>query len=705
MTTYSGENFRSLSTQTEVSFVCYASPSNNLGEYTVGLSGDSSVLFNIRNGKIYDEQSRAVGSCRGGEKPVKIECQANLTKYDLFIDDVCVALYQDKTSGTFDSFIVNSEVGKSIDIDLYLSGMKPPTTFFGDGTFSGSGDLFSGWIANSNSEIEWKIFDVSIESNSNEFSVSGWTSGNLVETGILYFFSNSDQPTLTGSLPVKITTNFGTLNESLVLNNVFDDDPNDFLDIFDETQTTVNRGSFVDYNVISFHKDSSPRDLRVILEYVTGGQTGYDSGSVVTEVGSGDVTFSLSGSITGCGSLSDTFSGTVPVLGDTISGEITGEYSISKQYCATGIVSGDVIVPIFYTVNLPERYDLCKNLVYQDYLLSGSGLVSITGTVEVGNSGVFCKTGIHSEEAETGQVRMFWQDMSGTPFYDYQDLIEFNVLGNNSQTVNGPIQIEFITSSSYGNLAQASPSFILSTNAGARSTTGTWGSVILESEGFCTGNLETGPSGEFISYTPPPYSYSGYLYKYTMEFGGFEDLTFNRFWKFEIDDEQYYDTGLASNVGDIATGWYVSVRIKAPQIYTGMALSGNYTGFYSGCLSAVQEFVETIESGVTGLMSEGFEGLGPLFSDFSGLFSLETGKVPSEYKNYSAFGWIESGNYDNRSFLPNGSSPLISDSIENHKIRISCSNVTGVTDSGVALLTVTDGIQEKQLLITGVFNT
>jgi hypothetical protein len=703
MTTYSGENFRSLSTQTEVSFVCYASPSNNLGEYTVGLSGDSSVLFNIRNGKIYDEQSRAVGGCRGGEKPVKIECQANLTKYDLFIDDVCVALYQDKTSGTFDSFVVNSEVGKSIDIDLYLSGMKPPTTFFGDGTFSGSGDLFSGWIANSDSEIEWKIFDVSIESNSNEFSVSGWTSGNLVETGILYFFSNLDQPTLTGSLPVKITTNFGTLNESLVLNNVFDNDPNDFLDIFDETQTTVNKGGFVDYDVISFHKDSSPRDLRVILEYVTGGQTGFDSGSLVTEVGSGDITFSLSGSITGCGSLSDTFSGIVPVIGNTISGEITGEYSISKQYCATGIVSGDVVVPINFSQSFPDDYYLCNTLMYNNFNFSGSGTVSVTGIVGSGDNGILCRTGIYNEEITSGNKRMFWQNMSGTPYYDYYDKIEFNVLGNNNKLVGGYMTVDFITSTSYSQFTDATPNLILSTNAGARSVTGYISSPY--EQGYCTGSIEYGPSGEFVSYTPPPYAFSGYLYRYRIDFPGFEDLTFDRVWKFEIDDERYYDTGSMSEVGDIATGAYVAVRIRSSNITTGVSLSGYSTGFYSGCVSAVQTFSETIESGVTGLISEGFEGLGPLFSDFSGLFSLETGKVPSEYKNYSTFGWIESGNYDNRSFLPNGSSPLIPDFIENHKIRISCSNVTGVTDSGVALLTVTDGIQEKQLLITGVFNT
>lgn len=181
---------------------------NTSGTCTFGTTGNG-VEFRLTSGKIYDNQNYFIYSYNINQ-PTLFSGNIAPTAYDLYINGNPIFLGRAKTSGVSTGFFLNPN-GMNVNYDLFIKGIQPSYSINALPHFI-SGNICTGTITNNNPNLPFRILSGSILESSNDFSVSGWSSGDITNTGYVYLSCNNFYNGVQATLPFELETNWGTLD-------------------------------------------------------------------------------------------------------------------------------------------------------------------------------------------------------------------------------------------------------------------------------------------------------------------------------------------------------------------------------------------------------------------------------------------------------------------------------------------------------------
>lgn len=534
------ENYitRSIADQTgTLAFSLDIVPDNQTGEMRFGFSGDSQVVYTLKQSRIYTNVGAYVGSYSSNNK-FNLSGLIYPSGHDLYKDGIPVCIGEQKNTGKISSFFFNP-ISMSPNCDLFISGKIPDYSNDTSGTFDNL--VVSGRIINNDPSISFTIFSGQVMDYSQGFFFTGYDTGVISGTGYFYISTTNYIGGLL-TVPLRFYTNFGNLDFNFVTSGT---GLSGAIDYFLESPIlgSIKAGETNIYD--TRYLIPSGKNLNVSLSYVSGSGIQY-----IPVSGTGIITGLWTGEVNGITFVSTT-SGT---------GEIVSYSNLSGNYTGlttSGVVS-DFIYPtgnVLYDYSIPATGIGTGTFFYEDFLASGYRTGTISGYVyRYGNlTGWFNGTG-------TGQIQ---DDFNSTDAYGtlYAFLSESQyATGNFSTTV-------------YFNQTGSGSGYLYA----AYVLTGTLSGVVsgtIAGSGFLSGYLTGQASGYPVGLLNPTIS----------------DLTTQTVVAFGVG----YKTGsgyFSQTTGVTATSNFVSYRSGIWSI-TGQ-VTGTATGTVSGANSGVRYIQQT----------------------------------------------------------------------------------------------------------------
>ena len=363
----SGNNNRSISTQSGGVMDIRVNFQKDIGDFDIGLSGDSFFGISCREGllSIYDEQ---FGSINNGSKNLKVFYSNNF--YNLYDGSNLLINGGPKPTGVFENLFISTN--SVIDCDVIVSGKEPVLDFtILNGSNSGN-TIVSGFLANEFPDRRFLIFDASVDVNSSsKFAVTGWDSGICDNGCLIRLVSLENTPTPTSGVKIDFISNFGPFSVNANIPSSFVDG-SEFFSVSPNQNTFFNSAGSKLFNVTSFFQGPD-RNLQVELSFVSGGLS-----SQIRSLETGIVSGNISGMLKGCGTMNkpvvNYLTDVTGLSGYIFSGNATGK--VSKTYCHTGqsVWTGSVLrTGLVYSGSSSGQ-------IYSDYIN-----VNLTGTVLEGS--------------------------------------------------------------------------------------------------------------------------------------------------------------------------------------------------------------------------------------------------------------------------------------------------------------------------------
>jgi hypothetical protein len=353
---------------------------NTSGSCLLGFSGNTTLNFEFKSGKIYESGDYLHGY--ETSIPLNLSGHISANSHDLFINGTPIYIEKSKATGVFSWFYANPENVNITVNEFYINGEIPDYTIISGGTFF-SGETLSGLIIN-NSNVNFRIFSGEIPTSGSNFTFSGLTTGNIAPsgTGAFYLVYNVLE-TAAYTTPIKLYTDFGDISFDYIATGYSTGTNNYFLLVNPSGFNMVN-GEINGYSVL--YNNPSGNNVKVFLKNV--------SNSVYY------------GTIWGGDYLSSRFSGYGPM-----SGNLTG----------SGIIWGDIYTGTanvwwlhiyYYYPGCPNATGFLSGFRYATgdfaypWTLTGSGMC--TGTYG-GVTGFYLGSGV-----TTGIKNLTINDNSGT---------------------------------------------------------------------------------------------------------------------------------------------------------------------------------------------------------------------------------------------------------------------------------------------------
>ena len=194
-------------------------PDNYLGSFSFGISGNKNVIFNCFNGKIYDQNNNLIHGYTLDDS-VNVKNIFGSGKQNLYINSNPIYLFQEYTGYNFNNFIIKT-TDCNLEVNLNISGQAAilenkiltkriknldtgatvPDTF-----------ILTGQFTNINSGLEVKIFDATVNTKTDLYSISGLPIS-FYQTGIYYVITNSGNlNVIEDTFNATFYTNFGNIN-------------------------------------------------------------------------------------------------------------------------------------------------------------------------------------------------------------------------------------------------------------------------------------------------------------------------------------------------------------------------------------------------------------------------------------------------------------------------------------------------------------
>ncbi len=330
----SGFKKRSISDQTGVvEFLFNVNPLNTTGNTFVGLSGTQTFGFNFHNSRIYDPKGNFVSSYEANTSTI-ISGQVGPSSYDYYINDQIIALGNAYQTGKFSWIYVDTD--SSINFEGGIKGRIPNYSLDTTGKYEYQNFLVTGKIINQDENLAFRIFDVEIAQQTSPFSISGFTTGDITNTGFIYLTSN-EIGLADSTIPLLINTNFGDINVNFIVSGDYTLVPDVFLNI-SPNSTNVISNTPKHYNV-QISNFPSGTQIGVYLSY----ENGITGNIYAFEQKVSDLTgIATTGLISGAGILSSFQYGSVSGLDPKTNIWETGSASGSLQtdlIFATGRIS------------------------------------------------------------------------------------------------------------------------------------------------------------------------------------------------------------------------------------------------------------------------------------------------------------------------------------------------------------------------------
>lgn len=377
----SGQNSRSISLQSEGVVDLRFNFADKIGNFEIGLSGDSFLGLKCENSLI----------SINGDVINSVENDSN--NYALFFDQDSIKINKNNItllgpvshpSGVYDTLLVNST--EPMDVDITISGKRPNLEFSILNNAPSGGGVVSGYFNNLSPDRTFRFFNCEVDSNhSAKFVVSGWESG-VCSTGcVVQIYSLENEPIPTSGVKLNINSNYGLFS---VITNIGSDfsGTTEFFEISPNQNVFINKVGSRRFDITSFFSGPE-RPLYVELEYISGGLT-----AQLPELLTGNISGNVNGFIKGCGSASNVITdylyGVVGQSGFIFSGNATGV--ASGNWCHTGVAnwSGTVlhsgVVPS--GVKSGEIYYQSLPISLSGDVLGGSGYYDFSETTTSGVS-------------------------------------------------------------------------------------------------------------------------------------------------------------------------------------------------------------------------------------------------------------------------------------------------------------------------------
>lgn len=376
---------RSISKQLDiVSYNFDFIPFSGFGSGEFGISGSNVFKYVISNGKIFDTSGKFISSYSPGEI-TNISGQLSQTTFDAYINNELIELGQPINTGYYNYIFANTN--NSFDLSASIRGSIPNYTLPESGAYISSGAIITGNIINLTPNNAFRIFDAYVDQVGAPYFITGFTTGDIINTGNIRITS-SDEQNSDYLLPIVLNTNFGDIpfsyfisgNQVLGLDTYLSISP-DIVEII-----SPNRQNYTTY----FSSFPNQPGIAITLTYLSG-QTGniYD---LVTASKTGQ-TGLLTGNVSGITTFSDFRSGIVSGLDPKT---LIVETGWGSGYLYSSPVTGTGIVTINYVETI---YGYGTGNVTTDYLASGytalnySGNVNLTGSYLNGLAYNFLGTG------------------------------------------------------------------------------------------------------------------------------------------------------------------------------------------------------------------------------------------------------------------------------------------------------------------------
>lgn len=374
----SGDNSRSISTQTKGRVEFVASFVTGVSDFDIGLSGNNFFGLSCRGGLVSIDD-KVVTSINDQSRKFVIEYDESY--YNLSVDNSKIIQGASKASGSYETLVTNST--NQISIESYISGDEPQlTASLNNNSTSGSG-IVSGVLTNSTPARRFKIFSAEVDPvYSSRFSVSTFDSGLCSGSCTFELRGLEDEPTAVSGVKLNFVSNFGEFSKTVNVNTDYSPYP-EFFTISPNQGTLFNVAGSKRFDISSYFRGSG-RDITVDFLHYSG-----VSGAISPSLESGQITGTISGFTYGCNII---YSQGVGLL----SGGLSATGQMSGYVCSSGtsgVGIGDVPVNTTVTsggicVDYTGDKVLTATRIYQ-YDVSG-----VTGNFSVDFSGYYEPTGI-----------------------------------------------------------------------------------------------------------------------------------------------------------------------------------------------------------------------------------------------------------------------------------------------------------------------
>lgn len=388
-----GNYTRSISRQSGCAFDFFLRPQDPYQVMRVGLSGAPSgptdtIHYLVSGSRVYDHVGNFVSSLND---PTQIQLGYHVGDGVAmgYVNGELVTSFFDNFSEL--SYVTIDNTGV-LDFDLYLSGSRPLINYSGINNFDSGIELVTGVLVNESPARYFRILSGDVINPSQAGVVlSGWETGDITNTGALYFSALAGGVNNSGEANVLLYTNFGQVNFFIdVATNQVDQD--DYLNIWPNVATFIEDSIPNSYFTESYFNFGT-RQLELKLQYISGGDsyelttvTGLGTGYLYGEiVGSGLITGQISGLLSG---------GTYYQQDITGVSIVTGNFTGTFQTDGTGTLNGEVYTGILYS-----GYDFNYDSGIGGCFLTQIGTGTLSGSYDtISGSGFHHFTGIFGDE-------------------------------------------------------------------------------------------------------------------------------------------------------------------------------------------------------------------------------------------------------------------------------------------------------------------
>ena len=263
---FSSYKQRSLARQTGiVNFQYDVTIDNTTGYCLFGLSGTNALTFSAASGKIYDPNGKFVSSY-AANKSFGLSGQVKGALLDYSINDERVGVGVPVAGGNYDWLIVSPQ-HCSVDLRASMQGELPDYSIVNTGKYYAAHAQVSASVINNIPARPFRIFSVANVLQNSPFSVVGFTTGNITNTG--YITVQSSQTGLSDYVvPLAVETNFGNLSFNFQISGDYTETPRFYVSLFPQTPL-IKAGSSVDMDVdFSYYPSGMP--MSISLDYVSG---------------------------------------------------------------------------------------------------------------------------------------------------------------------------------------------------------------------------------------------------------------------------------------------------------------------------------------------------------------------------------------------------------------------------------------------------
>jgi hypothetical protein len=365
-------------------------------DFEIGFSGDTTLPFYFKKGKIIDRNGYFLGSYNAQEL-VSFSGNFSTTGIDYFINNDPKAFNINRPTGNLDYFYINPS--EEFDIDIYIKGVKPSYSFTNSVNYN-TGDSVIPINLTNNSNTPFKIFSGEFLGDNNLFNLSGFPTGLITGTKTFYF--NQNNVGGANNLTVLMNTDFGQEIFNIQASGVIITPESYSIQLVGPLN--IDAGDTGVYYCL-FYNDSGQMTVQPTLNFISG------SGNIFAETQvSGLYSTTLTGNITKSGILSKSLE--IPATGNQVTGLL--------NYFAEEIV--------YATGNFSWNYSIPSSGIVSVGAYNGLGTGLITGTI-VGTTS--SNGGFYNYSGFVYGAPTFSYTSNPTGYTTATGLIDFNTPVNN----------------------------------------------------------------------------------------------------------------------------------------------------------------------------------------------------------------------------------------------------------------------------------